>query len=79
MARMLSMNPQLILADEPTGNLDPESRDLVLNTMQELRDSGCAIVLVTHDATVSDSAQRVLNISDGYVRESLAIHPTSAA
>ena len=79
MARTLSMSPQLILADEPTGNLDPESRDLVLNTMQELCESGCAIVLVTHDATVSDAAQRVLNISDGNVQESPAMRTTSAA
>lgn len=79
MARTLSMNPQLILADEPTGNLDPESRDVILDTLQELCDSGCAIVLVTHDATVSQRAQRVLKISDGIVTEALGISSSGAA
>jgi putative ABC transport system ATP-binding protein len=81
MARTLSMAPQLILADEPTGNLDPKSRDLVLNTLRELCDSGCAIVLVTHDSTISNAAQRILSIADGNVveSESHAIPGDSAA
>ena len=69
MARTLAMGPNLILADEPTGNLDPESRDLVLRTLQELCDEGRTIILVTHDATVSASAHRVFHISEGHTSE----------
>ena len=69
LARTLVTNPQLILADEPTGNLDPESRDLVLRTFNELHAEGHAVVLVTHDHHVSAAAQRVLRIDDGQVCE----------
>lgn len=69
MARTLAMNPRLILADEPTGNLDPESRDMVLQTLAELREDGRAIILVTHDVAISDAAQRVFRIADGTVTE----------
>lgn len=65
MARTLAMEPNLILADEPTGNLDGESRDLVLKTLHELCDEGRTIILVTHDPAVSASAHRVFHIADG--------------
>ena len=80
-ARAFVNEPDIILADEPTGNLDPKSRDLVLNTLRELCDSGCAIVLVTHDSTISNAAQRILSIADGNVveSESHAIPGDSAA
>ena len=69
MARTLAMGPQLILADEPTGNLDPESRDLVLETLHKLCDEGRTVILVTHDATVSATADRVFHIADGHAVE----------
>ncbi len=69
LARTLVTNPQLILADEPTGNLDPDSRDLVLQTFAELHADGRAVVLVTHDHNVSTAAQRVLRIEEGQVCE----------
>ena len=69
LARTLAMAPNLILADEPTGNLDPESRDLVLRTLHELCDEGRTIILVTHDTTVSATAHRVFHIRDGYPSE----------
>ena len=69
MARTLAMDPSLILADEPTGNLDPESRDLILRTLHKLCDEGRTIILVTHDATVSASAHRVFHISEGHASE----------
>lgn len=69
MARTLAMEPNLILADEPTGNLDSESRDLVLRTLHELCDEGRTIILVTHDATISASAHRSFHISDGHTTE----------
>ena len=69
LARTLVTNPQLILADEPTGNLDPDSRDLVLQTFAELHADGRTVVLVTHDHSVSTAAERVLRIEDGQVYE----------
>jgi putative ABC transport system ATP-binding protein len=69
MARTLAMGPRLILADEPTGNLDPESRDLVLETLHKLCDEGRTVILVTHDTTVSATADRVFHIADGHAVE----------
>ena len=69
LARTLVTDPQLVLADEPTGNLDPDSRDMVLKTLTELHEDGRAVVLVTHDTTVSAAARRVLHIDDGTVTE----------
>ncbi len=69
MARTLAMQPSLILADEPTGNLDPESRDLILRTLHSLCDEGRTIILVTHDAMVSATAHRVFHISEGQTLE----------
>lgn len=69
LARMLATNPRLILADEPTGNLDSETRDLVVETLAELCNEDRAVVLVTHDDAVSATASRVLQISNGLVTE----------
>ena len=69
MARTLATNPQLILADEPTGNLDSETRDLVTRTLSELSEEGRSVILVTHDESVSAMAPRVLHIADGVVTE----------
>ncbi|MEM8667111.1 MAG: ABC transporter ATP-binding protein [Planctomycetota bacterium] len=71
MARTLAMGPKLILADEPTGNLDPESRDMILKTMHDLCDEGRTIILVTHDTAVSASAHRVFHIADGHTTETV--------
>lgn len=69
MARTLAMRPKLILADEPTGNLDPESRDLVIRALHDLCDEDRTVILVTHDATVSASAHRVFHIREGHTSE----------
>lgn len=79
MARTLAMSPNLILADEPTGNLDPDSRDLVLRTMHELCDEGRTIILVTHDATVSSSAHRIFHITEGHTTEATPDRDRDAA
>ncbi len=72
LARTLVTRPTLVLADEPTGNLDPASRNLVLQTLTDFRDDDRAIVLVTHDPAVSRAADRILTISDGLLEESKA-------
>ena len=79
MARTLAMDPSLILADEPTGNLDPESRDLVLSTLHKLCDEGRTVILVTHDTTVSASADRVFRISEGHASETSPSRSRDAA
>lgn len=79
LARTLAMEPALILADEPTGNLDSESRDLVIGTLRELCAEGRTIMLVTHDATVAASAQRVFQIREGHATEVSPRESSSAA
>jgi len=69
LARTLVTDPHLILADEPTGNLDPESREVVLDALHAIHREGRTIVLVTHDQAVAGAAQRSLRIVDGQVEE----------
>ncbi len=65
-ARALVNNPSLILADEPTGNLDSKTGEIVLNTFQKLnQQQGRTIVLITHDPAVARFAQRTISIKDG--------------
>ena len=68
-ARALVTEPDLILADEPTGNLDSVSADDVLGLMNELHDAGRTLVLITHDLEVASAAGRVIGIRDGLVTE----------
>jgi putative ABC transport system ATP-binding protein len=67
LARTLANDPPVILADEPTGNLDPESRQRVLDFFAELNAEGRTIVMVTHDATAAACAKRTLALCDGRV------------
>jgi putative ABC transport system ATP-binding protein len=71
LARTLATGPRLILADEPTGNLDSVTRNLVIETLSELCRDGRAVILVTHDEAVSAMATRVLHIADGSVDEQM--------
>jgi len=64
-ARALVNNPTLILADEPTGNLDTKTGDLVLGTFQKLNKEGRTIILITHESYVAEHAQRIIHIRDG--------------
>ncbi len=66
-ARALVNDPAIILADEPTGNLDSKSGESVLKFIQELNNMGNTIVVVTHESYVAYSAKRIVKISDGKI------------
>jgi len=66
-ARALVNNPSIILADEPTGNLDSQTGNEIMKLMEELHNKGNTIVLVTHEADIAEHAYRVVHIKDGVV------------
>jgi len=68
-ARALVNEPDIIFADEPTGNLDSVSGEDIINIFQKLNKAGKTVVLITHDKTVAAYAKRVIQIYDGKVSE----------
>lgn len=68
-ARALITNPPLILADEPTGNLDSSSGKEIMELFHKLNKNGNTIVLITHDSGVAKQAQRMIRIQDGKLTE----------
>ena len=78
-ARALVTEPALILADEPTGNLDSTSTDDVLGLLEELHTDGRTIVLITHEPDVAERAERVIQVRDGRIwapGDSMPAEPT---
>ena len=68
-ARAIAVNPSLILADEPTGNLDQKTGREILTIFDELHQAGNTIVLITHDPKVARCGQRMIRIEDGRLYE----------
>ena len=66
-ARAVVANPRLILADEPTGNLDSAHGEEVMNLLQQLNREGTTIVMVTHSPSDAEKAHRIVQLFDGYV------------
>ncbi|MEV6602022.1 ABC transporter ATP-binding protein [Actinoplanes sp. NPDC051346] len=64
-ARALAAQPSLLLCDEPTGNLDTESADLVLHLIDELRKDGLTVLMITHDESVASRGDHTVRIVDG--------------
>jgi len=67
LARAMVMNPRVILADEPTGNLDSQTSIEVMAVLQELNDAGITIVLVTHETDIAEYAARCVVLKDGQI------------
>jgi len=68
-ARALANNPSIILADEPTGNVDTKGGENIMNILEDINKKGETIIIVTHDPTIARRAKRVLKIKDGIVEE----------
>jgi putative ABC transport system ATP-binding protein len=66
-ARALANDPDLILADEPTGNLDSKSGDEIMKTFVRLHESGKTVVVITHDQTIASHAKNIVKIKDGEI------------
>ena len=67
--RAIANNPQILLADEPTGNLDRENSEIVMEMLSQLNEQGMTIVMVTHDTLLAKYGTRVIRIEDGRVVE----------
>jgi putative ABC transport system ATP-binding protein len=66
-ARALINNPSIILADEPTGNLDTKTSRIVMEAFKELHQKGHTIILITHEMDVADYAERIIHVRDGRI------------
>ncbi|MFH0845950.1 MAG: ABC transporter ATP-binding protein [Patescibacteria group bacterium] len=73
-ARALVNDPSLILADEPTGNLDSKTGEIILNTFKKLNKEGRTIILITHERYIAEHADRVITIKDGKIIEDSREH-----
>lgn len=72
--RAIAMHPEMILADEPTGNLDSQSGQTVIELLEELNREGITLLLVTHDPAMGERARRRLHMLDGRIDSDLAGH-----
>jgi len=68
LARVLVKDPELILADEPTGNLDPQTASEILAVIKNAKKEGKTVVLVTHDPNIAQTADRIIRIENGEIK-----------
>ncbi|MFA6183962.1 MAG: ABC transporter ATP-binding protein [Parcubacteria group bacterium] len=71
-ARALINDPSIILADEPTGNLDTKTSHLVMDALKELNDKGHTVILITHEMEVAQYANRIITIRDGMIESDVS-------
>ena len=69
LARALVNNPSMLIADEPTGNLDKENSQTIINLFERLNKQGMTIVMVTHDTSLAKYGTRVVHVEDGRIIE----------
>ena len=74
-ARALVNEPEVIFADEPTGNLDSKSGEAVLKLFEDLHREGHTVILITHDKNIADHARRIIHIKDGLVESDTRATP----
>ncbi|MBX0312841.1 MAG: ATP-binding cassette domain-containing protein, partial [Sulfurihydrogenibium sp.] len=70
-ARALSNNPLVIIADEPTGNLDSKNTEIVMEIFENLNKEGRTIIMVTHEIDLAERTQRIIKLKDGEIIEDL--------
>jgi len=70
-ARALINNPSIILADEPTGNLDTKTSQVVMNTFKKLNQKGHTIIIITHEKEIAAFANRIISIRDGLIEKDI--------
>ena len=75
MARALCGSPSLVLADEPTGNLDSQTSDEIMKLFRELNDQGLTLIVVTHEADVAAYAKRLVRFHDGLLVHDAPVTP----
>ena len=66
-ARAIAANPPLILADEPTGSLDSEASKEVTSILRKMAEEGHTVIIITHDKSIAESSQKVINITNGRI------------
>lgn len=66
-ARAIAANPPLILADEPTGSLDSEASKEVTSILKKMAEDGHTVIIITHDKSIAESSQKVINITNGKI------------
>jgi putative ABC transport system ATP-binding protein len=74
-ARALANEPDVLLADEPTGNLDTTTGEEIMGVLRGLWEGGLSVVLITHDPAIAGTAPRVVQLRDGRVQEAVIISP----
>lgn len=78
-ARAVVFNPSIILADEPTGNLDSKTGEEIMTMFDDLHDAGQTIILVTHEDHISNHAHRIIRLRDGKIESDLVSKGSAAA
>lgn len=78
-ARALVNNPSIILADEPTGNLDTKTSYEIMNIFESINNNGNTVILVTHEEDIARHAKRIIRLRDGLVETDMANEPVKAS